>query len=232
MEVKNWTYEEYPEYTNVPEGAGVIQTTGDEIGTYYSRDVIYAKHDTGNLRLQVLSPLTRNEPEKAWPCIIYMQGSAWMEQELYHNLGRISKLAERGYIIAVAEYRHSGIAGMPAQVRDCQNAIRYMRKYAKEWHVIPDQIFVAGTSSGGHTAVFSQILEEDPAENQYPGISSDVIGIVNYYGAVSLEQPDDFPTMPAIEEPGTPGYQLAMYAEDGDWKKLAKDNTALHYIDA
>lgn len=32
MEVKKWTYEEFPEYTEIPEGAERIETTGFETG--------------------------------------------------------------------------------------------------------------------------------------------------------------------------------------------------------
>ena len=39
MEVKNWTYEEIPEFEGRPEGAAVIDTTGDEPGVSYLHDV-------------------------------------------------------------------------------------------------------------------------------------------------------------------------------------------------
>jgi acetyl esterase/lipase len=166
MEVKNWTYEDFPEWTEVPEGAARIPVTGDEMGTYYVPDVEYACVDGIPLHLQILLPLSRNEPEKPCPCIVYVQGSGWMEQDCYHSVGRIAKLSERGYVIAIVQYRHSGQAGFPAQIQDARNAVRFMRKNAKTWHVIPDQIFLAGSSSGGHTAVFAALAGPDDCSEQ------------------------------------------------------------------
>ena len=61
-------------------------------------------------------------------------------------------------MIAVVEYRHSGIAPFPAQAIDTRNAIRYMKLHAKEYKTDVNQMFVAGDSSGGHTAFFSQLI--------------------------------------------------------------------------
>jgi acetyl esterase/lipase len=172
MEVRNWTYEAFPEWTELPEGAKSIPVTGDEPGTYYVPDVEYACPDGIPLHLQILLPVSRKEPEKSCPCIVYVQGSGWMEQDCYHSVGRIARLADRGYVIAVVQYRHSGQAGFPAQIQDARNAVRFMRKNAETWHVIPDQIFLAGSSSGGHTAVFAALAgPEDCTENGllFPG---------------------------------------------------------------
>jgi acetyl esterase/lipase len=169
MEVKNWTYGEFPEWTEVPDGAQNIPVTGDEPGTFYIPDVEYACVDGIPLHLQILIPLTRNEPEKPHPCIVYVQGSGWMKQDCYHSVGRIAKLAELGYVIAIVQYRHSGQAGFPAQIQDARNAVRFMRKNAKTWHVIPDQIILAGSSSGGHTAIFAALAgPEDCTEGGLP----------------------------------------------------------------
>lgn len=169
MEVRNWTYKDFPEWTEVPDGAEMIPVTGDEPGTFYVPDVEYARPDGIPLHLQILMPVSRREPEKSCPCIVYVQGSGWMEQDCYHSVGRIAKLAERGYVIAVVQYRHSGQAGFPAQIQDARNAVRFMRKNAQTWHVIPDQIFLAGSSSGGHTAVFAALAgPDDCTENGIP----------------------------------------------------------------
>ncbi len=59
MEVKNWTYEELPEFEGRPEGADVIETTGDEPGVSYLHDVEYANIDGTPLHLQILVPVSR-----------------------------------------------------------------------------------------------------------------------------------------------------------------------------
>ncbi len=82
MEVKEWTYEELPEFTQEVEGAEVIVTTGDEMGVVYIPNVEYAEIDGVKLHLQLLLPSTRNQPEMVCPCVVFVQGSAWMPQDV------------------------------------------------------------------------------------------------------------------------------------------------------
>ena len=62
------------------------------------------------LHLQIITPQTRNtiDSDTLHPCLVYVQGSAWLEQNINAKLGILSRLAEKGYVIAVVEYRHSG----------------------------------------------------------------------------------------------------------------------------
>ncbi len=194
MEVKNWTYEDFPEFTTEVEGAVFLPTTGDEVSVTYLNDVEYAKVDDISLHLQILIPKTRNHPQGVYPCIVYVKGSAWMKQNLYGSLPQISKLAERGFVVAVVEYRHSGLASFPSQIIDARNAIRFLRKNAAAYQINPDQMFVAGDSSGGHTAMFAGMIHDDVENNLYPSISADVKGIINYYGSCSVMADDSNPT--------------------------------------
>ncbi len=194
MEVKEWTYEELPEFTQEVEGAQVIATTGDELGAVYIPNVEYAQVDGVKLHLQILIPSTRNQPEMICPCVVFVQGSAWMPQDVYAQIPRVSRLAERGYVVAVVEYRHSGIAPFPAQIMDARNAIRFLRVNAQQYHIDPEQIIVSGDSSGGHTAMFAGMIHDDVENNLFPGVSAEVKGIVNYYGSTSVMAEDSNPT--------------------------------------
>lgn len=107
-------------------------------------------------------------------------------------------------MIAVVEYRHSGIAPFPAQAIDTRNAIRYMKLHAKEYKADVNQMFVAGDSSGGHTAFFSQLIREDgnvniylretADMNIYPDVDASVKGIISLYGALSVMLEDGMPS--------------------------------------
>lgn len=114
---------------------------------------------------------------------------------MFRSLPLYARLAERGCVVAVVEYRHSGMAPFPATIIDTRNAIRYMRVHASEYHIDPDRMILAGCSSGGHAAVFGGLRHnDDTEENVYPGISAEVSGIVNYYGSVSVMREDANPT--------------------------------------
>ncbi len=200
MEVKQWTYEEIPAFTRVPEGAEVIPTTGDEQGVNYLHDVEYANIDGVPLHLQILIPSCRNDrfnpfgPQTslARPCFVFVQGSAWMKQYVYAAVPQLARLAARGYVCAVVEYRHSAIAHFPAQARDARNAIRFLRVNAGRFGIDPERMILAGDSSGGHTAMWGAMLQDED-ERFYPGVSARVSGIVNYYGSTSVIAPDSNP---------------------------------------
>lgn len=204
MEVKEWTYEELPEFTEEVEGARVLPTTGDERGVFYLHDVEYAEIDGVKLRLQILQPFSRNDQAMVCPCVVYVQGSAWFPQYLYGDVGNAAKLAERGYVVAIVEYRHSGIAPFPAQIMDTRNAVRFMRAHAAEYHVDPEKIVVAGNSSGGHTAMFAGMIHDDVENNLYPGVTADVKGIINYYGSCSVMNEDSNPIQVLHCQPDSP----------------------------
>ena len=213
MEVKEWTYEEFPEFTEKIDGVGIIETTGDELGVRYLHDIEYAHLNGVSLHIQLLTPYTRKQPryplvpgmstapntqiksESLLPCIVFIQGSAWMKQNVYMQLPMMANLAKKGYIVACVEYRDSGIAQFPAQAIDAGNAIRFLKLHANEFFIDQERMIVAGDSSGGHTAMFVGIRKNDETdENLYPGISSSVKGIINYYGSVSVMMEDGNPS--------------------------------------
>jgi acetyl esterase/lipase len=206
MEVKVWTYDEFPDYTTPVLGATRLKTTGDEIGVFHIPNIEYAHLDGITLCLQILAPFTRNEPERVYPCIVFIPGSAWMKQDVIRPCPLFARLTAKGYVITVVQYRDSEIAAFPAQIQDAKNAIRYIRIHAGEYHVDPEAIVVAGDSSGGHTALFCGIVEDDSEldANLFPGVSAKVKGIVNYYGAVSLMYDDGFPSTVNYGLPDSP----------------------------
>ena len=196
MEVKKWTYEEYPEFhdENID---GIIDTTGDEPGVHYYPDVVYAEIDGTELHLQIMVPYSRNTPEgtEKYPCFVYVQGSAWGKQDVHAGVPLVARYAEKGYVSVIVEYRHSGIAPFPACITDAKNAVRFLRKNADQYSIDPQRIIMAGSSSGGHTAVYSGILKTDDTKNNlYPGITAKTAGIVDYYGSVSVMADDANPT--------------------------------------
>lgn len=127
-----------------------------------------------------------------------------MKQNINSKLGVLSRLAEKGYVIAVVEYRHSGIAPFPAQAIDTRNAIRFMKIHADEYKADATKMFVAGDSSGGHSAFFSQLVKEDSNENIYPEVDANVKGIISMYGALSIMFEDGMPSTLNHHQPDSP----------------------------
>ena len=78
---------------------------------------------------------------------------------MYNSIPSYSKLAERGYVTAVVQYRESTIAKHPAQIEDINNAILFLLSKADEFHIDAGKIFIGGNSSGGHAALMTAMLK-------------------------------------------------------------------------
>lgn len=213
MELKAWTYDEMPAFSEEVVGATWLKTTGNEPGVRYVHDVEYQSVGGVSRVLQILIPTSRNHPapkpgrdaSRAYPCIVYVQGSAWMTQDVYGNLPCIARLASMGYVVAIVQYRESGVGVFPDPVRDARNAVRFMRVHAEEYGVDPNRMAVMGDSSGGHTATFAGILHDDDTEyNLFPGVSAEVSCIVNFYGSTDFTFEDANPSTPNHNTPTSP----------------------------
>ncbi len=205
---------EFMEFEEKVEGSVVLPMTGDEAGILYCKDVEYCSYGDVKLHLQILAPTSQNrrimppmpeevrkqfgippfEPDWSYPCLIYVPGSAWAKQNVYGDICNLAKYVERGFVVAVVEYRDYTIASFPAPIVDARNAVRYLKVHAKEFAIDPERMILAGNSSGGHTAAYAGIFHDDEAEtNRFPGVSGEVKGIVNFYGSTDFTFADSNP---------------------------------------
>ena len=86
--------------------------------------------------------------DKPLPLIVYIHGGGW-EGGSKDGCWAFPETA-RGYAAASLNYRLSKQAKFPAQIQDCQAAIRWLRANAKQYNINPDRIGVWGDSAGGH----------------------------------------------------------------------------------
>jgi acetyl esterase/lipase len=61
-------------------------------------------------------------------------------------------LCRQGFAVASINYRLTQEAIYPAQIEDCQAAIRFLRSHASEYNIDPKRVGVWGVSAGGHLA--------------------------------------------------------------------------------
>ena len=169
----------------------------------YTPNVVYAVKDGTELKLQLLQPVSyeydRIHPKL--PCVIFVQGSAWLEQDIYFNVPQIAAFAMRGYVTAIVQYRHSGIAPFPAQIMDVKTAVRFLRMHADTYGIDPEQMFLWGDSSGAHSAMGA-------AFTAARGILDDGV-----YGEVSAE-------VNAVIDVNAPVDLYAMREEEKQWKDI------------
>jgi acetyl esterase/lipase len=166
-------------------------------GVMYLKDVKYTSPDGTDLYLQLLIPMTSMADRAPKPCVVYIPGSAWFKQNTYGSVLRMAEFAKRGFVVAIAEYRHSGIAPFPAQLVDMKNAIRFLRRDGVRMGIDPDNIFVWGDSSGGHLSLLVGVTEnlEDATLDKpdFPDVPCTVNAVVAYYPPTDLTAIKDVP---------------------------------------
>lgn len=91
-------------------------------------------------------------PEKAgvFPAILDIHGGGWSQRQVEADKPMMERLATRGFVTAIVEYRLSGEAKYPAALDDCKAALRFMRANAAKLKLDPERIGVMGGSAGGH----------------------------------------------------------------------------------
>ena len=163
-------------YTN-EKGNTVLEEKNPVFNVNYTPNVIYANKDGIDLSLQILTPkLKRNDTNSKYPLVLFIQGSRWMKQNVYQNLVVMGDFARRGYVVSIVEYRPSDKAIFPAQIEDTRDAINFMINNANKYNIDTNNVFVWGSSSGAHTALFTAIPLSDN-DNTIPYMNA----IIAYY---------------------------------------------------
>jgi len=162
--------------------------------------VEYANKSGMALHLQViLPPMAMSEPGQPlacrFPLVVYVQGSAWQEQELGQALPALVDFSNRGYVVAIVEYRPSFVATFPAQIRDARTAIRFLRDHAAQFAIDPTRVVMWGDSSGGHTTVLTYLTEDDQEYSDEPVDDLGIACYVDYYGPSNIARMNEEPSI-------------------------------------
>lgn len=115
-------------------------------GVRAEKDIQYVPGGDESQRLDIYVPEAPSA--KPLPLIVHIHGGGWRggSKAGCPALGMIPM----GYAVASVEYRFSQKALFPAQIQDCQAAIRWLRANSKKYNFDPDRIGVWGGSAGGH----------------------------------------------------------------------------------
>jgi acetyl esterase/lipase len=142
------------------------------------------------------------------PAVIFVHGGGWQSGDKTTSVN--NPLAMAGFFTISINYRLTDEAVFPAQIEDVKTAIRWLRAHAAEYHVNPDCIGIWGSSAGGHLAALAGTSGDVAAldgNGQWPGYSSRVQAVVDYYGPTDLLQmhgSHDLPNAPEAKLLGGP----------------------------
>jgi len=164
-----------------PTAISTVSDTHPPAGITVLHDVVIGTGGDRDLHAEIAYP---TKEDGLLPAVIYIHGGGWSAGS--HKQSTILlKLAREGFFAASIEYRLSKEAKWPAQIQDCKLGVRWLRANAAQYHVDPNRIGVWGVSAGGHlVACLGTMADIKEYEGQggYPGISSAVQAVVDFYG--------------------------------------------------
>lgn len=115
-------------------------------GVKMQQDIAYIENGDVSQKLDLYLP--EKAPDRPLPLIVHIHGGGWVGGNKFPC--PVVGMVTRGYVVASVEYRFSQKAKFPAQIQDCQAAIRWLRSHAKEHNIDSDHVGVIGGSAGGH----------------------------------------------------------------------------------
>jgi acetyl esterase/lipase len=118
---------------------------------------VYIERDSGPLAADVYTPHGRGP----FPGMLVVHGGAWTMGTRAQLAGAANEFAKHGYTAVAISYRLAPQYKFPAQIFDCQAAVRWMRAQAAELRIDPVHIGGFGYSAGGHLVALLGTLDEN-----------------------------------------------------------------------
>lgn len=125
--------------------------------------------------LNAFLPVKTSRPA---PALVEIHGGWWMSGEPSKNASRL--FMDRGIAVFSIAYRLGPDGGFPQNIRDCRNAIRFIRKNAARFNIDPERIACMGGSAGGYLTLMCAMVPEDFDDggptDELRGVSARVCG--------------------------------------------------------
>jgi acetyl esterase/lipase len=192
-------------------------------GTQIHRDLAYLEGGHARQKLNLYLPSPGSKP---YPLVIWIHGGGWKNGSKDGNPPAL-RLLEYGYAVASIGYRLSGDALFPAQIEDCQAAVRWLRAHAPEYGIDPDHFGAWGSSAGGHlVALLGTSGNAKAFGNSADGqVSTRVQAVCDYYG------PTDFLQMGGRHAEARSPESLLLGGPIAENKDKAAQANPLTYVD-
>jgi len=179
---------------------GMVGVLAGHHGYRHVLKVPYATVDGKTLTLNAFYP---ESPTQRAPALVDIHGGWFMGGEPATDISPY--LTGKGIAMFSIAYRLGGEGGFPECIRDCRNAVRFLRKNARRFNIDPDRIGVMGGSAGGHLSLMVAMVPED-FEDGGPtagleGVSARVCGCFSWIPPTDFvrfwnQGPDDVVTGP------------------------------------
>ena len=175
-------------------------------GIKLEKDIAYIEGGDEAQKLDIYLPETPSD--KPLPLIVHIHGGGWRAGNKFPC--PVAAMVLKGYAVASVEYRFSQKAIFPAQIQDCQAAIRWLRAHVKQYNLDPDHLGAVGGSAGGH---LSALVGTSGGKKAFPPIGGHLDESDRVQAVIDIYGPADFSTV------------VSQAAEDKNVKNIFAFNT-------
>lgn len=123
----------------------------------FHRNIVYARHNGIDLKLDLLEPDNQNSSENPGlvPVLVNIHGGGWSEGDKSEDLGLLQSFSEIGWVAIAINYRLVPDAVFPDQLDDCRAALKWVVENVEQCGGDPDRIALWGSSAGAHLALLT-----------------------------------------------------------------------------
>jgi acetyl esterase/lipase len=166
-------------------GTGMLNAVAPSRGIAVSEGVPYA--DGERHKLDIYRPAADGAP-----VVVFLYGGGWRagDRGMYRFAG--AALADRGFLVAIPDYRVFPEAAFPGFVEDAAAAVAWTKAHAAEYGGDPRRVFLMGHSAGAHIAA---MLTLDKSFLARVGLDPDrdvagTVGLAGPYDFLPLNDPN------------------------------------------
>jgi acetyl esterase/lipase len=139
-------------------------------------------------------------PPGGWPIILAFPGGGWRWASRKQYGEEVAVLTKAGFAVAGVDYAYAGSTPngshtWPGPLEDAQQAVRWAREHASQFHLNPDQVVAMGDSAGANLALLLATYPSGPVQVDSPPsgptadanpVSDKVQAVVDFYGPTDL----------------------------------------------
>lgn len=234
-----WTVSAAPEAGAKDKAKGAVKAAAQPVrlppGVRAEKDIQYVPGGDEAQRLDLYLP--EQPADHPLPLIVYIHGGGWKGGSKTPCPGAF--FVPRGYAAAGVEYRFSQKALFPAQIQDCQAAIRWLRANSKKYNFDPNHVGVTGSSAGGHLSALVGTAGGKKAFTPIGGNeeqSDRVQAVCDFYGPTDfntvMQQADADKNVRNIFKFNTPGdpYSCLIGVDLGSDKQKSEAVSPVHHV--
>jgi beta-glucosidase len=133
-----------------------VNKTGEIPGYKTELNIPFCTVDGKTLTLNAFIPTNTKTPT---PAMIDIHGGWWFGGDPATMIS--NTFISKGIAVFSIQYRLGKEGGFPQNIRDCRNAVRFVRKNAARFNIDPDRIGCMGGSAGAHLSLMVAMVPEN-----------------------------------------------------------------------